>query len=35
VMLTPYPGTVDFAAWEKSLGGDATRIAGVPVTGIG
>ena len=32
VMLTPYPGTVDFAAWEKSLGGDATRIAGVPVT---
>ena len=20
VMLTPYPGTVDFAAWEKSLG---------------
>ena len=34
VMLTPYR-TVDFAAWEKSLGGDATRIAGVPVTGIG
>ena len=32
VMLTHYPGTVDFAAWEKSLGGDATRIAGVPVT---
>ena len=32
VMLTPYPGTVDFAAWEKSLGEDATRIAGVPVT---
>ena len=25
VMLTPYPGTVDFEAWEKSLGGDATR----------
>ncbi len=31
-MLTPYPGTVDVAAWEKSLGEDATRIAGVPVT---
>ena len=23
VMLTPYPGTVDFAAWEKSIGADA------------
>jgi hypothetical protein len=32
VMLTPFPGTVDFAAWEKSLGASATRIAGVPVT---
>jgi hypothetical protein len=32
VMLTPYPGTVDFAAWEKSLGGDTTRIAGIPIT---
>ncbi|HUE87445.1 MAG TPA: radical SAM protein [Vicinamibacterales bacterium] len=32
VMLTPYPGTVDFAAWEKSLGGDAAQIAGIPVT---
>ena len=32
VMLTPYPGTLDFAAWEKNLGEDATRIAGVPVT---
>jgi radical SAM superfamily enzyme YgiQ (UPF0313 family) len=32
VMLTPYPGTVDFAAWEKSLGNDAAQIAGVPVT---
>ena len=32
VMLTPYPGTVDFAAWEKGLGGDAPRVAGVPVT---
>jgi radical SAM superfamily enzyme YgiQ (UPF0313 family) len=32
VMLTPFPGTVDFDAWEKSLGGEATRIAGVPIT---
>ena len=32
VMLTPYPGTIDFQAWEKSLGEDATRIAGIPVT---
>jgi radical SAM superfamily enzyme YgiQ (UPF0313 family) len=32
VMLTPFPGTVDFAAWEKSLGNDATQIAGVPIT---
>lgn len=32
VMLTPYPGTVDFQAWEKSLGGNATQIGGIPVT---
>jgi hypothetical protein len=32
VMLTPYPGTVDFAAWEKSLSADPTRIAGIPIT---
>ena len=32
VMLTPYPGTVDFEAWEKRLGGDAPEIAGVPIT---
>jgi radical SAM superfamily enzyme YgiQ (UPF0313 family) len=32
VMLTPYPGTVDFEAWEKSLGSDAARIGGVPIT---
>src|SRR5918911_780264 len=29
VMLTPYPGTVDFQAWEKSLGPDAASIAGI------
>jgi hypothetical protein len=32
VMLTPFPGTVDFAAWEKSMENDSTRIAGVPLT---
>ena len=32
VMLTPFPGTVDFAAWEKRLGGDAPRIADIPIT---
>jgi hypothetical protein len=32
VMLTPYPGTVDFEAWEKRLGRDAARVGGVPIT---
>jgi radical SAM superfamily enzyme YgiQ (UPF0313 family) len=32
VMLTPFPGTVDFAAWEKSMGADPEQIGGVPVT---
>ncbi|MEO7272460.1 MAG: radical SAM protein [Vicinamibacterales bacterium] len=32
VMLTPYPGTVDFAAWEKSLGDTATQVGGIPIT---
>jgi radical SAM superfamily enzyme YgiQ (UPF0313 family) len=32
VMLTPFPGTLDFAAWEKSLAGDDTRVNGVPIT---
>jgi radical SAM superfamily enzyme YgiQ (UPF0313 family) len=32
VMLTPYPGTVDFQSWETSLGPEARRIAGTPVT---
>ena len=31
VMLTPFPGTLDFAAWEKSLGDDPERIGGVPI----
>jgi len=32
VMLTPFPGTLDFAAWEKSMADDSTRIAGIPLT---
>jgi len=32
VMLTPFPGTVDFAAWEKTMEQDQTRIGGVPIT---
>jgi hypothetical protein len=32
VMLTPYPGTVDFEAWEKRLGSDAAQVGGVPIT---
>lgn len=32
VMLTPYPGTVDFEAWEKHVGAGADRVAGIPVT---
>ena len=32
VMLTPFPGTLDFAAWEKSLGADPPRVGDIPVT---
>lgn len=32
VTMTPFPGTVDFERWEKSLGEGAERIQGVPVT---
>lgn len=32
VMLTPFPGTLDFQKWEASVAGDAPRIDGVPVT---
>ncbi|OFW06339.1 MAG: radical SAM protein [Acidobacteria bacterium RIFCSPLOWO2_12_FULL_59_11] len=32
VLMTPFPGTVDFERWEKSLGDGADRIHGVPVT---
>jgi len=32
VMLTPFPGTVDFAAWEKSMEANPERVDGVPIT---
>jgi radical SAM superfamily enzyme YgiQ (UPF0313 family) len=32
VMLTPFPGTVDFERWEENMARDDTRIAGVPIT---
>jgi radical SAM superfamily enzyme YgiQ (UPF0313 family) len=32
VMLTPFPGTLDFAAWEKSLGAEPPAIGGVPIS---
>ena len=31
-MLTPFPGTLDFAEWEKSLGADPPKIDGIPIT---
>ena len=32
VMLTPFPGTVDFGEWEKTMAADSTRIEGIPIT---
>jgi radical SAM superfamily enzyme YgiQ (UPF0313 family) len=32
LMLTPFPGTVDFAKWEEKMAADPTRIAGYPLT---
>jgi len=32
VMLMPFPGTVDFERWEKTMQHDPTRIAGFPLT---
>ncbi|MCL4814379.1 MAG: B12-binding domain-containing radical SAM protein [Vicinamibacteraceae bacterium] len=32
VMMTPYPGTLDFAAWETAMAGRAGDVGGVPVT---
>jgi hypothetical protein len=35
VMLTPFPGTLDFAAWEKSLGAEPERVGGIPIIATG
>jgi radical SAM superfamily enzyme YgiQ (UPF0313 family) len=32
VMMTPFPGTVDFDRWEKSMNGNVPRVAGIPIT---
>jgi hypothetical protein len=32
VMLTPFPGTLDFADWEKALGAEPPRVGGIPVS---
>jgi len=32
VMLTPFPGTVDFAKWEKAVELNSQNIGGVPIT---
>ncbi|HXG88192.1 MAG TPA: radical SAM protein [Vicinamibacterales bacterium] len=32
VMLTPFPGTVDFERWEENMASDQTRIGGIPLT---
>ncbi len=32
VMLTPFPGTLDFEKWEESAGADVQKVDGVPVT---
>src|SRR5713226_1186148 len=32
VMLTPFPGTVDFEKWEKAQGDDVPKVDGIPLT---
>jgi radical SAM superfamily enzyme YgiQ (UPF0313 family) len=32
VMLTPFPGTLDFQKWESSVGADVQKVDGIPVT---
>ena len=32
VMLTPFPGTVDFEKWEKAQGDDVPAVEGIPLT---
>jgi hypothetical protein len=32
VILTPFPGTIDFIRWEKEMDGNIIHIGGVPIT---
>jgi radical SAM superfamily enzyme YgiQ (UPF0313 family) len=32
IMLTPFPGTVDFARWEKETAANPTLVEGIPLT---
>jgi radical SAM family protein len=32
VMLTPFPGTVDFERWERAVAGNAPTVGGIPIT---
>ena len=32
LVLTPFPGTLDFAKWEEAMANDPTRVGGVPIT---
>ena len=32
VLLTPFPGTLDFATWEAQMADSPTRIGGIPLT---
>ena len=32
VMMTPFPGTVDFDRWEKNMSQNTPRVGGVPIT---
>jgi radical SAM superfamily enzyme YgiQ (UPF0313 family) len=32
VMLTPFPGTVDFEKWERSFNGEPPTVDGIPIT---
>ena len=32
VMMTPFPGTIDFGRWEKQQAANPTMVAGVPIT---
>jgi radical SAM superfamily enzyme YgiQ (UPF0313 family) len=32
VMMTPFPGTVDFDRWEKNMNGSVPQVNGVPIT---